>query len=83
MTHAMVFTGVDLSEDGRPVRWKVENSWGKDAGKDGYFVMTDDWFSEYVYQILLEKKYFSAQQAAEYETEPIILQPWDPMGSLA
>ena len=56
MTHAMVFTGVHLDGDGQSVRWRVENSWGKDRGKDGYLLMTDGWFDEFNYQIYLEKK---------------------------
>lgn len=83
MTHAMVITGVDLDEDGRPVRWKVENSWGKERGRNGYYVMSDEWFGEFSYQILLDKKYFTPEQAAAFETEPVVLPPWDPMGSLA
>ena len=76
-------TGVDLDEDGRPIRWKVENSWGKDRGREGYYVMSDKWFGEFSYQILLDRKYFSPEQAAAFDTEPIELHPWDPMGSLA
>ncbi len=83
MTHAMVFQGVELDENDKPVRWRVENSWGKDSGKDGYYVMSDDWFTEYTYQILVHKKYLPAECVAEYESEPIMLEPWDPMGSLA
>ncbi|MCI2048518.1 MAG: C1 family peptidase [Lachnospiraceae bacterium] len=83
MTHAMVITGVDLDEKGNPVRWKVENSWGKEVGKDGFYVMSDEWFSEYAYQILLDRKYLSEEQRAELDTKPKVLQPWDPMGSLA
>ena len=83
MTHAMVLTGVNLDRDGRPDRWKVENSWGKDAGRDGYYVMSDDWFTEFTYQILLNRKYLSPEQAAQFDTAPIELKPWDPMGSLA
>ncbi len=83
MTHAMVLTGVELDEAGQPVRWKVENSWGDEIGDKGYFVMSDEWFSEFVYQILLEKKYFSPEQAEAFAQEPIELAPWDPMGSLA
>lgn len=51
MTHAMVFTGVHINEKGHPVRWRVENSWGADSGDKGYWVMSDEWFSEFVYQV--------------------------------
>lgn len=83
MTHAMVLLGVNLDQEGRPNRWRVENSWGKKLGRDGYFVMTDDWFSEYVYQVVVHKKYLTPEQQKEFESEPILLEPWDPMGSLA
>lgn len=83
MTHAMVFQGVNLDEQGKPNRWRVENSWGKDPGKDGYFVMTDNWFNEYMYQVVVNKKYLSKKVLDAYESEPIELEPWDPMGSLA
>ncbi len=83
MTHAMVLQGVNLDEDGKPNRWRVENSWGKDAGCDGYYVMTDDWFSEYTYQVVVNKKYLSTSQLELWDLEPLELEPWDPMGSLA
>ena len=83
MTHAMVFQGVNLDENGAPNRWRVENSWGKEPGKDGYYVMTDDWFNEYTYQIVVNKKYLSEKALEAYAKEPIMLEPWDPMGSLA
>ena len=83
MTHAMVFQGVNLDENGKPNRWRVENSWGKEPGKDGYYLMTDRWFDEYMYQVVVNKKYLTAEQVAAYEAEPIALEPWDPMGSLA
>lgn len=51
MTHAMVFTGVHINDDGKPVRWRVENSWGEDLGDEGFWIMSDDWFSEFVYQV--------------------------------
>ena len=79
----MVFLGVNLDEQGKPNRWRVENSWGKEPGKDGYYVMSDAWFSEYTYQVVVNKKYLTPQQAAEYDQEPAQLEPWDPMGSLA
>jgi len=83
MTHAMVFQGVNLDENGKPTRWRVENSWGKDAGEDGYYVMSDEWFTEYTYQVVVNKKYLTPDQQKELEQAPIELEPWDPMGSLA
>ncbi len=83
MTHAMVFQGVNLLEDGTADRWRVENSWGEDPGKKGYFVMSDDWFTEHMYQIVVNKKYLTKEQLAVLDTETIVLKPWDPMGSLA
>ena len=83
MTHAMVFQGVNLDESGKPNRWRVENSWGDKAGEKGYYVMSDAWFDEYMYQVVVNKKYLPAEFVKEYESEPIMLEPWDPMGSLA
>ncbi len=83
MTHAMVITGVDLDEEGRSLKWKVENSWGDEVGDKGFFVMDDAWFGEFAYQILLEKKYLSEEQKKAFDSEPVVLKPWDPMGSLA
>lgn len=82
MTHAMVLTGVNLV-DGTPNRWKVENSWGPDAGQRGFFIMSDTWFDEYMYQVVVQKKYLSEAQQKALETAPKHLPPWDPMGSLA
>lgn len=83
MTHAMVFQGVNLDEEGKPNRWRVENSWGDAPGKKGYYVMSDEWFDEYMYQIVVNKKYLPDSYITEYDSEPIMLEPWDPMGSLA
>ena len=82
MTHAMVFLGVNLV-NGKPNRWKVENSWGDKSGQDGYYIMSDEWFGEYNYQIVVNRKYLSKEQNSMFEQEPILLKPWDPMGSLA
>lgn len=83
MTHAMVLTGVDLDGDEKPVKWRVENSWGTDFGDKGYMQMTDRWFEEYLYEVAISKKYLSPELLAVLETEPVVLPPWDPMGALA
>ena len=84
MTHAMTIEGVNLDADGTPSLWKVENSWGKDHGKDGFDTLADSWFDEYVYQVVVDKKYLSDEARTAYEsTEPIVLAPWDPLGALA
>lgn len=81
MNHAMVITGVQI-EDEKPVRWKIENSWGDKNGAKGYYVCSDSWFDQYVYQAAVEKEYLGAL-ASLAEQEPIVLDPWDPMGTLA
>lgn len=84
MTHAMVLEGVNLDEAGHPTLWKVENSWGEDHGRDGFDTLSDPWFDEYVYQVVVDKKYLTDTERATYETEEAtVLAPWDPMGSLA
>ena len=83
MTHAMVLTGVDLDENGKSKKWKVENSWGEKVGNKGYFVASDAWMDEYTYQIVVRKEFLTAAELAAYEEEPIVLAPWDPMGALA
>ena len=82
LTHAMVFTGVNIKDD-QPRKWKVQNSWGEEPGKKGYFIMSDEWFDEYNYEIAVHKKYLSKEQLEMYDQPPIVLEPWDPMGSLA
>jgi bleomycin hydrolase len=82
MTHAMLFTGVDLL-DGAPRRWRVENSWGADKGRDGFYTMNDSWFGEFVFEIAARRDALPEELRAALDTEPIVLPPWDPMGSLA
>lgn len=83
MTHAMLFTGVDVV-DGRPRRWRVENSWGKDKnGRNGYFVITDAWFSEHMFEIAARRSYLPAALHDAIDQEPVVLPAWDPMGALA
>ena len=83
MNHAMVFQGVNLNQNKEPDRWRIENSWGKDAGVEGYYVCSDAWFDEFVYQAVINKKYLDAEDVALWEQTPDELEPWDPLGSLA
>ena len=83
MTHAMVFTGVDLDDSGKPIKWRVENSWGTKLGDKGYMVMADSWFDEFLYEVMVSKKRLSPKLLEVLDTEPVVLPPWDPMGALA
>lgn len=83
LTHAMVLTGVDLV-DGKPTKWKVQNSWGDKVGEKGYFTMTDDWMDQFTYQVVVKKEYLPKDLLDIYEnSEANLLPAWDPMGSLA
>ncbi len=83
MTHAMLFTGVDVV-DGEPRRWRVENSWGaKESGAKGYFTMNDSWYDEYMFEIAAPRDYLTKEMLAGLKTDPVVLPAWDPMGSLA
>ena len=84
MTHAMLFTGVDLDNNEKPVKWRVENSWGTTNGDKGYHIMSDTWFDEFNYEVVIHKKYISNHLNNLYsKSDPISLPPWDPMGALA
>ncbi|MDP6727256.1 MAG: C1 family peptidase [Candidatus Marinimicrobia bacterium] len=83
MTHAMLFTGVDLNSKGNPKKWRVENSWGDKRGDKGFDIMSNSWFDEYNYEVVVHKKYLSEEELAVYEQDPVHLPPWDPMGALA
>ena len=82
MTHAMLFTGVDVL-GGVPRRWRVENSWGADKGKDGFYTMNDSWFDEYVFEIAARRSMLPGALQQALGAEPIVLPAWDPMGALA
>lgn len=85
MDHAMVITGVDIV-DGKPTKWKIENSWGEKPGFKGYFVMSDSWFDSFVYQAVINKDILPEDLKKAYDEgkdNPIQLLPWDPMGALA
>ncbi|THH05041.1 hypothetical protein EW145_g5087 [Phellinidium pouzarii] len=85
MTHAMVITAVHVDPaTGAPVRFRVENSWGADPGERGFFVMTEAWFDEFVYQVVVPKALAPRELVKVFEGgERVVLPPWDPMGSLA
>lgn len=82
MTHAMVLTAVHV-ENGKPVRWRVQNSWGLDAGEEGWFVMSDAWMDQFVYQAVVEPAFVSKEIRDILKSEPTVLPLWDPMGALA
>ena len=70
-------------EKGKPIKWRVENSWGATIGDKGYMYMMDEWFDEYVFEITVRKEYLSQELLSVLCTKPIVLPPWDPMGGLA
>lgn len=78
LTHDMVLLGVDLVDD-RPVKWKVENSWGDEVGRKGIFQMSDAWFNEHVYCLVVHRSYLSHEQAAQLAQPPTALPAWHPL----
>lgn len=76
-THAMIFVGVNFDENGRPNRWKIENSWGEEVGRKGYFVCSARYFRDYVYEVIVRKKHLSEAQRALLEGTPRRIQPWE------
>lgn len=82
MTHAMVLTAVHV-ENGKPVRWRVENSWSESAGDKGYFVMSDAWMDEFVYQAVVDPSVVSSEVREVLKQDAKVLELWDPMGALA
>ena len=78
-SHAMTLMAVDLNKDGKPVKWMVENSWGADSGYKGHLIMTDDWFNEYMFRLVVETKYVPTKTMELFKQKPIRLPAWDPM----
>ena len=78
-SHAMTLMAVDLNKDGKPVKWMVENSWGAGTGYQGHLIMTDDWFNEYMFRLVVETKYVPAKVMELFKQKTIRLPAWDPM----
>lgn len=78
-SHAMTLIAVDLDEEGNPKKWMVENSWGPQAGWQGNLIMTDEWFEEYMFRVVVNKKYIPAETLKLLDEKPVMLPSWDPM----
>lgn len=78
-SHAMTLMAVDLNEEGKPVKWMVENSWGPTHGHHGHLIMTDEWFDEYMFRVVVERKYCDEKTLRLFEQKPIVLPAWDPL----
>ena len=78
-THAMTLSAVDLDSAGKPVKWMVENSWGADSGHKGCVIMTNDWFHEYMFRLVVDKKYVGEKLLRDYDQKPVMVMPEDPL----
>lgn len=83
MTHAMNFTAVSFDESGKVNKLRVENSWGDERGDKGYIVMTAPWFKEFVFEVVVDKKFVPEEVLEVFKQTPVVLPAWDPMGTLA
>lgn len=71
-SHAMCLTGVNIDDEGKPDRWKVENSWGKENGFDGFYVMSDEWFTDNVFQVIVNRKYLPKKVVESYDGSKLV-----------
>jgi len=78
-THAMTLTAVDLDAEGKPLKWKVENSWGADWGQKGCLIMSARWFREYMFRLVVDRQYASEKLLRAYEQKPVMVMPEDPL----
>ena len=78
-THGMALIAVDTDENEKPVKWQFENSWGADKGHNGYLTFTDEWFNEYMFRVVVLKKYLDEKTIKMLDQKPAMLPPWDPM----
>ena len=76
-SHGMALIAVELNNEGNPVKWQFENSWGESAGHKGYLTFTDEWFNEYMFRIVVHKKFVTPEVLDIYQTETTVLPPWD------
>ena len=78
-SHAMTLMAVDLDADGKAKKWMVENSWGASSGYRGHLIMTDEWFDEYMFRLVVDRKYVPAETLRLLEQKPTVLPAWDPL----
>ena len=78
-THAMTLTAVDLDQNGKPLKWKVENSWGATWGQQGCLIMTNKWFEEYMFRLVVDKQFVSPKLLEEFNQKPVQVMPEDPL----
>ena len=79
-SHAMTLVAVDIDPvTNKPTKWMVENSWGPNAGYQGHLIMTDEWFDEYMFRLVVDKKYVPQNILDILKQKPTMLPPWDPM----
>ena len=75
--HAMILVGVSFDRDGKPSRWKIENSWGEEAGEKGYFVCSEKYFREYVYEAVIRREFLTKEQREDLKKKPIRIEAWE------
>ena len=78
-SHAMLLMACDTDQNDVPTKWQFENSWGPAAGHNGYLTFTDEWFSEYMFRVVINKKYLDAKALEALNTKPVMLPVWDYM----
>jgi len=78
-SHGMTLVAVDVDKKDNPQKWLLENSWGESSGYQGHLIMTDEWFDEYMFRVVINKKYIDKDVLKILEGTPTMLPPWDPM----
>lgn len=81
--HFLLYEFFSFQEKDEIVKFRVENSWGEDRGEKGYLIMTAEWFKEFTFEVVVDKKYVPEEVLNVFKQEPIVLPAWDPMGTLA